>query len=376
MSKNSLYCIALCFLLSLSGNCLASKGWHLYDAENVKFEAGIDSTIAHKGKKSGFITNTGASDEKSGYYMQRFNPTDYLGKRIEVIAYIKSERELAKTYLWTNISAQTRSGANYANSKEQTFKNKTEWNQHRLVLDVDNKATKLTMGFAHKGYGTSWIDSVSISIVDSNTPLTSSNMQKERNEYLEIIGINRAALSETLNDMNFSENSFKTGGAWWSSQYVNEKFVVKTDIVEKRLAGYMGARETVTDDLGVFLQTIKASMLLDKKIRVTAKVKSNGINDWAGIWLRSDDINGNNLSFHNMQKTPIKGTLDWHEVSFEIDIPAKSHVINFGTVMRGQGQLWVDEISISSIGKADMVKDKKNKKIETLSQKLINLDFE
>jgi len=177
-------------------------------------------------------------------------------------------------------------------------------------------------------------------------------------------------------DLDFSEGSFGSNGPWWSSKFANKYFTVKADEIDNRTAGYLGSKDNVKDELGVFLQTLKATALLGKKVKVSAKVKSKDIKDWAGIWFRTNDVDGKTLTFDNMQKTAIKGTLDWHEVSFNIDVPQSAHVINFGTVMEGTGHLWVDGIEITSIGKAKIIEAKKEKKQKALPLTATNLDFE
>ena len=75
-----------------------------------------------------------------------------------------------------------------------------------------------------------------------------------------------------------------------------------------------------------------------------------------------------------MQKNPIKGTSDWKEVSFELDVPNGAETMTFGTVLIGKGHLWVDSMSIEPIGV--VMNDKPEEAKVVLSADASFLDFE
>ncbi len=64
--------------------------------------------------------------------------------------------------------------------------------------------------------------------------------------------------------------------------------------------------------------------------------------------------NGNTryLSFDNMQDRPIKGTTDWTERSVVLDVPQGSSSINFGILLSGGGQVWVDDFAFAAVGES------------------------
>ena len=61
------------------------------------------------------------------------------------------------------------------------------------------------------------------------------------------------------------------------------------------------------------MQMFKANDYLNKRLRFSAFVKSEGIEAWAGLWMRIDGPHQGSLGFDNMQNRPIKGATDWHK---------------------------------------------------------------
>lgn len=92
------------------------------------------------------------------------------------------------------------------------------------------------------------------------------------------------------------------------------------------------------------MQTIKAQQYLGKRVRFSAKIKSDQVKGWAGLWMRIDGKNNLNLGFDNMQNRKISGTNPWKPYAVVLDIPAGSEAIAFGVLTSGAGSIWVDSI--------------------------------
>ena len=122
------------------------------------------------------------------------------------------------------------------------------------------------------------------------------------------------------------------------------------------------------------MQTCLADDYRDKRVKMTANIKSQDVSDWAGLWFRVDDSNQppQVLSFDNMQDRPIKGSQDWTKCEIVLDVPAESATLNFGVLLSGTGKVWIDGISFEIVNKmVPVTAGNKN----YVNKKPTNLDF-
>ena len=77
---------------------------------------------------------------------------------------------------------------------------------------------------------------------------------------------------------------------------------------------------------------------------MTATVKTQAVQDWAGCWMRGDSKNHHVLSFDNMHGRPIRGTLDWKQYAIVLDVPQESTGIFFGILLVGPGEVWLENV--------------------------------
>jgi len=96
-------------------------------------------------------------------------------------------------------------------------------------------------------------------------------------------------------------------------------------------------------------QTIDASAYRRKRVRMAAYVKSEGIKQWAGLWMRVDGPEYEVQSFDNMQDTPIRGSNDWTCYDIVLPVFEDSCEIYFGVLLNGAGKLWLRDIQLDTI---------------------------
>ncbi len=73
----------------------------------------------------------------------------------------------------------------------------------------------------------------------------------------------------------------------------------------------------------------------------------------AGLWMRIDgkDNPSKPLSFDNMANRPIKGTTELKKYNIVLDIPSNSNLINFGLILSGTGEVWVNGLKYEVVDK-------------------------
>ena len=111
--------------------------------------------------------------------MQNCLPDKFLGKRVRMTGYIKSENVTGWAGLWMRVDQKDSNKAlSFDNMQDRAVKGTTEWTKYEIVLDVPLTATNLAYGALVSGGGTIWFDSISFEEVDESVPTTGEDQQK------------------------------------------------------------------------------------------------------------------------------------------------------------------------------------------------------
>lgn len=111
---------------------------------------------------------------------------------------------------------------------------------------------------------------------------------------------------------------------------------------------------------------------LGGRVRLSAWVKAEAIEDWAGLWMRVDgQERGRTFAFDNMRDRPIRGTSGWRRYEVVLDVSSRAARVNYGVLLFGPGRLWVDEIEIEPVGPEVPVTQ-----ATVADGKPVNLDFD
>jgi hypothetical protein len=98
------------------------------------------------------------------------------------------------------------------------------------------------------------------------------------------------------------------------------------------------------------MQTCTGEGFLGKQIKMTASIKIENVEKWAGLWLRIDGGNSENaLAFDNTRDRPIEGTTDCTAYSIILNVPENSATLNFGVLLNGKGEIWLDDVKFQII---------------------------
>lgn len=125
---------------------------------------------------------------------------------------------------------------------------------------------------------------------------------------------------------------------------------------------------------GTLMQQSRGEKLKGQRVRFTAHVKSEGVKEWAGLWMRVDGKDKTPLAFDNMQNRPIKGDSAWAPYSIVLDVPNDASSIAFGVLLTGPGKVWLDSTTFETV--ADIEPTTALAPPPTLTAMPINLDFE
>jgi hypothetical protein len=112
---------------------------------------------------------------------------------------------------------------------------------------------------------------------------------------------------------------------------------------------YLKSQVAHPSGFGTLMQAFQGSQYRGKRVRMTANVKAQAVQNWAGLWMRVDGTNQHILGFDNMQDRPIRGTLDWKQYAIVLDVPQESIGIFFGILLVGQGEVWLENVKFEIV---------------------------
>jgi hypothetical protein len=113
---------------------------------------------------------------------------------------------------------------------------------------------------------------------------------------------------------------------------------------EEKKAAHLRCQVDEPGGFGTLMQSFKADHYHNKRMRFSAAVKSEGVTEWAGLWMRVDGDDTKSLEFDNMQERPIKGDTDWQRYQVVLDVPLKGISVHFGILLAGKGQVWLSDV--------------------------------
>jgi hypothetical protein len=101
---------------------------------------------------------------------------------------------------------------------------------------------------------------------------------------------------------------------------------------------------------GTLMQQIGADQYHGRHVRLTARIKTSGVDGMAILWLRVDGP-GNVELLDNMTapKRYLQGDNDWVENSLVLDVPDGAIVISYGVGLQGNGTVWLDAVKLESV---------------------------
>jgi hypothetical protein len=117
---------------------------------------------------------------------------------------------------------------------------------------------------------------------------------------------------------------------------------------------YVSANEPKSGGFGTLMQSFAATAYIGQRVRFSANVRSDSVQEWAGLWMRVDQNAATRkvLAFDNMQNRSIKGTTEWRSYEVVLDVPEGSTSISLGILMGGKGTVWLNSANVEVVPKS------------------------
>ena len=151
---------------------------------------------------------------------------------------------------------------------------------------------------------------------------------------------------------------------WFNSEghvsNVSTKYSVRVVRRDNGVSGscvVMSRHNADKGEFGSLMQRVQARYLAGKTIKYEGELRAEGIDGWAGLWLRVDGDQTPNLIFDNMNNRAIQGSTPWTLFELSVKLPEETVWLNYGIVMSGSGRLWADNCRILVWSKAGQWSD-------------------
>ena len=169
--KNSFLIVLTFTLLSFD----FPTGWLNAGSKPKSYEMGVDKSAGQDGKNAATIKSIDKEISGFGTLMQQCKPDKYLGKRIKMTGYVKSDNVANWAGLWFRVDQEgSKEPLSFDNMHDRQIKGTTAWKKYEIVLDVPNNASLIAYGALVDGTGQIWFDDIKIEIVDNSIPTTGS----------------------------------------------------------------------------------------------------------------------------------------------------------------------------------------------------------
>ena len=182
--------IASIFLLTLFtiglNSCAENspKNWFKAGSNPKSYNIGIEKLKVQNGQKSAFLTSNYATADQFGTLMQSCNVSEYIGKKIKMSGFIKSENVIDWSGMWLRIDSSDNPTSKYFdNMRNRPIKGNTDWTKYEIILDVPENSYSMNFGVLLAGSGKVWFDDVNFEIIGDSTEKFSDsfNIKKSHN---------------------------------------------------------------------------------------------------------------------------------------------------------------------------------------------------
>lgn len=151
------------------------SGWLKAGSKPKSYEMGIEQIEGRQGKNVGTIKSIDKNIDGFGTLMQQSKPDKFLGKRIKMTGYLKSENVSDWSGLWLRVDqAGSQQSLSFDNMQDRAIKGTKDWTKCEIILDVPTNASMLAFGALLSGSGQIWFDNITFEIVDNTLKTTGS----------------------------------------------------------------------------------------------------------------------------------------------------------------------------------------------------------
>ena len=171
-------------------------------------------------------------------------------------------------------------------------------------------------------------------------------MREKRPQEL-LTGRNIAPYAHNPRNLDGAERT--SGWFMTGSHAQNYDYLFDSQVKQNGLGSFsLKAKVSETGGYGAFLQSIKADAYRGKMVRLSASVKTRDVQPRATLMLYAYGPNAL-LKYTGNAYGPLTGTQDWKSCEAALNVPEECVHLTFGMVLAGTGQVWFNEIQLTTV---------------------------
>ncbi len=119
------------------------KGWTFKAPDTSLYEVGTDNSTSESGKSCAYVLSHNTAEREFGNLMQAITAKNYLGKRLQLTAYIKTKDVNRRVQMWMRIDGKNpeyKQPLGFDNMGKRPITGTTDWKQYSIVLDVPDNS--------------------------------------------------------------------------------------------------------------------------------------------------------------------------------------------------------------------------------------------
>lgn len=132
--------------------------------------------------------------------------------------------------------------------------------------------------------------------------------------------------------------------AGWSGGPVDTLGVDESVSHQGRWSGRISRAADSSQEFSSLTKSLPAD-IEGSRLTLKAWVRSRGVDDFFGLWIRQDGLQGP-VEFDNNYWLGLKGDQEWREIYVSTDLSAHAKQIIFGLALGGAGTVWIDDVQL------------------------------
>ena len=143
--------------------------WTSDGGPNPDYEMGGNPAAMHGSEGGGYIRSITQEPKAFGNLMTHVAPGPFLGTRVRLSAYVRTEGLAKDVVLWIRVDGPN---GRLLHLDNRPITGTTAWKKYELVTDVPTTAVNVAFGIILDGFGQAWLDGVLLETVSTGVPTT------------------------------------------------------------------------------------------------------------------------------------------------------------------------------------------------------------
>lgn len=256
--------------------------------------------------------------------IQFFKADNYRNRRVRLSCQVQLREVVRAAGVSLQVSGEDNAVLEMDGFNRQPMSGTIDWQPYQVTVDVPDQAEMIIFICMLQGGGEFWVKDLHFEALEAPAlagkaeKISVPNSPEAQKEWL-LFGSHPANYDYKLD----SQETYHSPQSW---------------LLEGKPAELLG--------FGELKRLEPSARFAGKKVKLSAYIKTNGIEQWAGLSLTAP--NGvNRQTAANTARLPISGDTGWHYYELELEVPENSLGLAYGLTLVGPGRVWFDRLELS-----------------------------